>query len=185
MEEISWGQRVFGIESSEFFKANNLQSETNFHNMEVNGVKINKLVFGKLMFLFLLIHNIFWPMAVSRLEPARKLHEKIGNFIPPWPQVILFIIVALLVELVTHQRHKEILEITGSFHYLVSVVACFGLGFDRKALLTESGQRKALSILSSLFAFIFIGLFINFYICLLYTSPSPRDATLSRMPSSA
>ena len=24
-----------------------------------------------------------------------------------------------------------------------------------------------------------------FYICLLYTSPSPRDATLSRMPSSA
>mgnify|MGYP003315053291 CR=1 FL=1 len=25
----------------------------------------------------------------------------------------------------------------------------------------------------------------TFYICLLYTSPSPRDATLSRMPSSA
>ena len=25
----------------------------------------------------------------------------------------------------------------------------------------------------------------NHYICLLYTSPSPRDATLSRMPSSA
>ena len=27
--------------------------------------------------------------------------------------------------------------------------------------------------------------FIYHYICLLYTSPSPRDATLSRMPSSA
>ena len=26
---------------------------------------------------------------------------------------------------------------------------------------------------------------IYLYICLLYTSPSPRDATLSRMPSSA
>ena len=25
----------------------------------------------------------------------------------------------------------------------------------------------------------------NFQVCLLYTSPSPRDATLSRMPSSA
>ena len=25
----------------------------------------------------------------------------------------------------------------------------------------------------------------KYYICLLYTSPSPRDATLSRMPSSA
>ena len=29
------------------------------------------------------------------------------------------------------------------------------------------------------------GLLIPLYICLLYTSPSPRDATLSRMPSSA
>ena len=27
--------------------------------------------------------------------------------------------------------------------------------------------------------------FPNVFICLLYTSPSPRDATLSRMPSSA
>ena len=30
-----------------------------------------------------------------------------------------------------------------------------------------------------------IGHFIWFRACLLYTSPSPRDATLSRMPSSA
>ena len=27
--------------------------------------------------------------------------------------------------------------------------------------------------------------FVGYYVCLLYTSPSPRDATLSRMPSSA
>ena len=30
-----------------------------------------------------------------------------------------------------------------------------------------------------------VGNFDQFYACLLYTSPSPRDATLSRMPSSA
>ena len=29
------------------------------------------------------------------------------------------------------------------------------------------------------------GLEVSFISCLLYTSPSPRDATLSRMPSSA
>ena len=28
-------------------------------------------------------------------------------------------------------------------------------------------------------------LVVNYWACLLYTSPSPRDATLSRMPSSA
>ena len=30
-----------------------------------------------------------------------------------------------------------------------------------------------------------VGVFAVLLICLLYTSPSPRDATLSRMPSSA
>ena len=30
-----------------------------------------------------------------------------------------------------------------------------------------------------------LNLYIMYYRCLLYTSPSPRDATLSRMPSSA
>ena len=33
--------------------------------------------------------------------------------------------------------------------------------------------------------FIVIGLLAQIYICLLYTSPSPRDRTRSRMPSSA
>ena len=31
----------------------------------------------------------------------------------------------------------------------------------------------------------FVELFVQLFTCLLYTSPSPRDATLSRMPSSA
>ena len=31
----------------------------------------------------------------------------------------------------------------------------------------------------------FTSTYANLYNCLLYTSPSPRDATLSRMPSSA
>ncbi len=32
MEEISWGQRVFGFASPTYFRANNLQGETNLHN---------------------------------------------------------------------------------------------------------------------------------------------------------
>ena len=37
-EEISWGQRIFSIESNSFFLENNLQKETNLHNLEFNGV---------------------------------------------------------------------------------------------------------------------------------------------------
>ncbi|MEM6498571.1 MAG: hypothetical protein AAF709_17830, partial [Pseudomonadota bacterium] len=34
-EEISWGQRIFGWESSEFFVERNYQAETNIHNLIV------------------------------------------------------------------------------------------------------------------------------------------------------
>ena len=32
MEEISWGQRIFGVETPEFLASRNLQKETNLHN---------------------------------------------------------------------------------------------------------------------------------------------------------
>jgi hypothetical protein len=45
-EEISWGQRILNIESSEFFVKHNAQREINIHNLIVNGKKINKIIFG-------------------------------------------------------------------------------------------------------------------------------------------
>ena len=42
-----------------------------------------------------------------------------------------------------------------------------------------------MNIKNTIFSFYEIPEIIINYICLLYTSPSPRDATLSRMPSSA
>ena len=46
-EEISWGQRIFNVESSDFFQKNNAQGETNLHNLVVGGVKVNKLLFSQ------------------------------------------------------------------------------------------------------------------------------------------
>jgi hypothetical protein len=31
-EEVSWGQRIFGFDSPDFFASHNIQGETNFHN---------------------------------------------------------------------------------------------------------------------------------------------------------
>lgn len=165
MEEISWGQRVFDVESGEFFKANNAQAETNFHNMVVGGVKLNKLIFGKFMFVFLLIHNIFWPLAIRKWEKAKALHDKIGNFVPPWPQVIVFVIAALLVKLVDHSRHNELNEVTGSLHYLVSVIAVFGLGYGQiKKPISEDKAKKTICIFTSIMGSVLLGLLIIFYI---------------------
>ncbi|MCZ7674723.1 MAG: hypothetical protein M5U35_00845 [Roseovarius sp.] len=34
-EEMSWGQRIFGWESGEYFQQHNFQGETNLHNLVV------------------------------------------------------------------------------------------------------------------------------------------------------
>ena len=44
MEEISWGQRVFGLETPEFLASSNLQDETNLHNL--NSVYANRLFYS-------------------------------------------------------------------------------------------------------------------------------------------
>ena len=54
------------------------------------------------------------------------------------------------------------------------------LGLSKMAYNFLGGVIKNASSLSA-----FFNPTINSYSCLLYTSPSPRDATLSRMPSSA
>ena len=40
MEEISWGQRIIGFSTPEFFKLHNLQGEANLHNLITGPVDI-------------------------------------------------------------------------------------------------------------------------------------------------
>ncbi len=46
-EEISWGQRLFGFESSEFFLKHNRQKEINLHNLATANLSVNKDLFSK------------------------------------------------------------------------------------------------------------------------------------------
>ena len=66
----------------------------------------------------------------------------------------------------------------------ISLAACFvALG----ALLKDAGFNLQQSAASSIFTYALPGQLImaESLLCLLYTSPSPRDRTRSRMPSSA
>ena len=71
-----------------------------------------------------------------------------------------------------------------SFALSVMVFAYSGLlGVFFNALFTQRGN--ATSALLALLVGFLTTLFFQPYICLLYTSPSPRDGLLTRMPSSA
>ncbi len=74
-EEISWGQRIFSIQTGEFFAEHNFQGETNLHNLEVGGVNLNKLifstglvvVFGTYFVLTLLLYKK-WPFITRTID---------------------------------------------------------------------------------------------------------------------
>lgn len=51
-EEISWGQSIFNFHSSSWFLSNNIQNETNFHNLTFLDIEIGiALTMGLILFL--------------------------------------------------------------------------------------------------------------------------------------
>ena len=109
-EEISWGQRILGIQSSEYFLKNNAQGETNIHNLVVNGVKINKLVFSTILIIVLSIYLVVIPILYKTSNAVKNLIDNSGVPIPRLYQIISFLIVFGISGLLKHDRNPELLE---------------------------------------------------------------------------
>ncbi len=120
-EEISWGQRILGIESSEYFKQNNLQGETNLHNLEINGVKINKLVFTTLLGAALFIYLVIFPLIYSRNTAFKNFINRSGISIARLYQILGFLIVILLTSLIRHDKNPELLECGASLLFFLVI----------------------------------------------------------------
>ena len=146
-EEVSWLQRIRGVESGELFRVHNKQAETNLHNMVINGVSINKLVFGKLLTLAIVIHNIVLPIMALKNKKWQNLVERFGLFLPSPKLVAIYLIVVIGVSLrlVEHERFREIMELGGALHYSAAIFMAYVLGvFNSKPLVTDRhGQTTA------------------------------------------
>ena len=73
--------------------------------------------------------------------------------------------------------------ISFSLHTQVDSIRTARLKAEVKAAIGQQGKAAQVMV-DKIFSFAELG-FHEVETCLLYTSPSPRDATLSRMPSSA
>jgi len=159
MEEVSWLQRIADVQSSDFFLQHNRQAETNLHNLRVYGVNINKLIFGKFLFLFALFHNLFLPLIVRKKKNIAKWIDQRGFFIPPLPLCITYIMAAIVIELfIDHARAKEHLEVVGAIHYFLAIFTAYGLGYlKEQALFKNASNFLTYSLLSGyLFMLTFI-----------------------------
>lgn len=118
-EEISWGQRIFNVESSQYFLENNAQGETNLHNMVIEGKKINKIIFSQLLTLILVIYLIITPFLFRKIEAIRNLANLFAVPIAKWHHTITFLVITLLVTLMPSERKWELYELAFGLIFLL------------------------------------------------------------------
>ncbi len=121
MEEISWGQRVFGIESPAWFLENNRQQETNIHNLMIFSVNINKLVFGKILGALIAIYLIVVPALYYFNKKSRNFINRYAIPVARNYQVFLAVIVIVILQLHISRASKvgELLEFGNCFLFLL------------------------------------------------------------------
>lgn len=109
-EEISWGQRLLGAESGEFFRNNNLQGETNLHNLEIGGIALNRVVFtwglGAVFGLYFLASTAIYRQSVR----LRKIMETWGVPLPRPAHTWTFLALTLAIMTIPDNKKWELWE---------------------------------------------------------------------------
>jgi hypothetical protein len=126
-EEISWGQRLFDIETPQAMIERNAQQELNLHNLtfEWNGktVKINRLVFGRGLTLGLLIYLFVMTPLYHRSPRVRGFIDGWAIPIPAAYQVVAYVAVVAVVELlIDSSKRGEMTEFAGAIIFMLNVV---------------------------------------------------------------
>ena len=111
-DEISWGQRIFGIESGEFFQQHNKQAETNIHNLVVKGHSLNTVIFSRLMFVVLIIYFLFSRLMVWKIPLIRNLVNKFQIPLPKKQHIIMMVVATLMILLIQLIRDSELHELS-------------------------------------------------------------------------
>lgn len=118
-EEISWGQRIFNVESSAFFAENNAQGETNLHNLVVGETKINKLIFSQLLTLILVLYLIITPILYKKVAAIKHLADAFAVPIVMWQHTIAFILGTVLLVFIPSERKWELYELAFSIIFFL------------------------------------------------------------------
>jgi hypothetical protein len=125
-EEISWGQRYFGIATPDFIASVNAQGEINFHNMY-------GYFFDHLFILFFLL----WGVAVSLLDRFsvlfRRVFAAIGLPVPSAGLAVAMLVISLMQSVIVYKlidplptlRLPEVRELLSALAFVVLMMECW------------------------------------------------------------
>ena len=139
-EEISWGQRLLGIESPEFFETYKAQGETNLHNTIIGDTKINKLVFGKGLAILMLFYLAVMIPLYRKQARIKNLVDRFAIPIATNYQIIAYVLALLLIQAgMVHSKKGELLEFTLTWLFLLN----FAYAYNRQIYLPRNKDTAA------------------------------------------
>jgi len=123
-EELSWGQRIFAIETPEWFEARNQQHEMNVHNLIIGDISLNKVVFGKILSLSLAFYLFVLPSLSGRFSRINHIVERFGLPLPTRTQALAFLPALVLPDLlISSAETDELREACGCL--MIMILFCF------------------------------------------------------------
>ena len=115
MEEISWGQRLFGYIPPNYFLENNFQQELTFHNMM--GISLRKIILKTIA----LGYGVILPL--SMLIPSMyRLLSKLRVVVPPLELIPSFLLVFFLNKAYPWILTDEVVELILGVCFLSTVL---------------------------------------------------------------
>lgn len=118
-EEISWGQRLFDIQSGEFFKEFNTQDETNLHNLKFNGVSLNRLIFSKIVTIAMGIYFLVLPFIVTRWSWLKGVFSKWQIPLPKNFHILAILFCTFVIMVIPVPKNWELWEMAFSFVFFL------------------------------------------------------------------
>lgn len=118
-EEISWGQRIFNFSSGDFFEERNLQKETNLHNLTIGETNLNKLIFGRLITIFLIVYLLILPLLYKRYKVVKTFMDSFAIPIVRVHQVAAFLVSTLVILFINSGRKWEVYEFCFALIFLL------------------------------------------------------------------
>jgi len=110
-EEISWGQRIFGWETSDAMKEINRQNETTIHNIEIGGVALTKHLFGPILTTAILLYLLVLPLVYPRIGRIARAVDYIALPVPGLRHAVLALIASLVIAAIDVDRKWEVYEL--------------------------------------------------------------------------
>lgn len=109
-EEISWGQRIFGVQPGEFFLENNKQNETNLHNLVIGNVSLASFLFGNVLTVTLLLYLVVLPLMYPRFAWVQGFVRALMVPVPHILHAVLTLLLTLVVLWIDLSRQWEVYE---------------------------------------------------------------------------